>query len=284
MWLNTKEGVIWMEKKLRNPELQKLALEIFNQTGSGHEVARRLEIGSSTAYRLLHLAGADVPNHTDPKPRRRKLQDNQAEEIVADYLSGEYTFKEMVEKYGCGEWSIRRMIRRHTDHIKQRGGQYRVFTDDEKKEVLSLYTEGLTQAQISYKFSCSQIQISRILKSLGVTSDKKAKRERHGQWKGGRIIDASGYVSVLAEDYPEFQSMKNSIGYIREHRLIVALSLGRPLKRSETVHHINGDASDNRIENLQLRQGQHGTGVVMQCACCGSYDVRKIKIAEKRAD
>lgn len=284
MLLNTNKGETGMESKIHNPELQKLALEIFNNTGSGHEVARKLEIGSTTAYRLLRLAGADIPNHTDPKPRRRKLQDNQADEIVADYLSGEYTFKEMVEKYGCGEWSIRRMVRKNTDHIKKRGGQFKILTEDEKKEVLSLYEGGLTQAQIAYKFKCSQIQISRTLKASGITSDKKAKRERHGQWKGGRIIDASGYVSVLAEDYPEFQSMKNSIGYIREHRLIVALSLGRPLKRSETVHHINGDASDNRLENLQLRQGQHGSGVVMQCACCGSYDVRKVKIAEKRAD
>lgn len=270
-----------MEKKLHNPELQKLALEIFNQTGSGHEVARRLEIGSTTAYRLLHLAGADVPNRSDPRPRKRKLQDSQASEVVSDYLSGKYTFKDMVKKYGCGEWAIRNLIRNHTSHVKQRGGQYKIFTEEEKKEVLALYEGGLTQTQIGYKFGSSQIQISRILKAGGISSDKKAKRERHGQWKGGRYVNKDGYVFVLGEDYPELSSMKNSIGYISEHRLIVALSLGRPLERSETVHHINGNTSDNRIENLQLRQGQHGSGIVMQCACCGSYDVKKVKLADR---
>ncbi len=99
--------------------------------------------------------------------------------------------------------------------------------------------------------------------------------EKSSSWLGGRHVTAEGYVRIYQPDHPDALGHG---GYIAEHRFVMEQKIGRRLTSKETVHHINGDKSDNRPENLQLRQGRHGKGSVHQCLDCGSTNIAAVPI------
>jgi hypothetical protein len=65
-------------------------------------------------------------------------------------------------------------------------------------------------------------------------------------WKGGRHTDKWGYIMVLAPEHP--RAWTN--GYVYEHILVVERAMGKHLRRTAQVHHVNEIKPDNRPENL----------------------------------
>ncbi len=74
----------------------------------------------------------------------------------------------------------------------------------------------------------------------------------HQSWKGGTSKTTSGYIVQKLSPGDEFFEMATNKRFVPQHRLVMAKHLGRPLMKSEHVHHKNGFRDDNRIENLEL--------------------------------
>lgn len=65
------------------------------------------------------------------------------------------------------------------------------------------------------------------------------RKENHWLYKGGIKTRPDGYLRYSDTDE-----------YV--HRRVMEEFLGRKLTTEEHIHHINGNKSDNRVENLQL--------------------------------
>ena len=73
----------------------------------------------------------------------------------------------------------------------------------------------------------------------------------NAHWKGGYVL-SGGYMKVKLQPDDFYFSMANTVGYILEHRLVMAKYLKRHLQRWEMVHHRNRNKLDNRLENLEI--------------------------------
>jgi len=199
----------------------------------------------------------------------------QKQAMVDRYQAGE-SLLQVARDFGCTAGNVRFILLRRG--VKTRPiGRYKV-PQERLDWVQSQREAGISHQRIADQMGVSQAHVMALCRSMGLPADPRMSGPAHHAWKGGRSVNPAGYVQMWVAPDDPMASMAWTTGYVPEHRLVMARALGRTLTREETVHHVNGNIQDNRLANLQLRQGGHGKGVVMACLDCGSHNVGHVPL------
>lgn len=109
------------------------------------------------------------------------------------------------------------------------------------------------------------------------------KKENNPFWKGGKIINGCGYVTVANQEHHR----ASVAGRVPEHILIVESILKKPLPEKAEIHHTNEIRSDNSNNNLVVCEDRKyhallhirtkalkacGHGSWLKCWVCKKYD------------
>lgn len=249
-------------------------IESYKRTLSSNKTADEFGINQKTVLKVLYRNNVSATGIQHYRLNAEKYSREIQQQMKELYEQGMSVLL-LQEKFGGSSSSIRQAIARMGGELRDPGGKKPIdYTKEMQKEICELYLNSFSQVEIADRFKIDQTTVSRLLISNGI---RIRKRNQYPKYKGGRTQHHEGYILIWMEPDDLLKAMRPRNGYVGEHRLVMARHLGRVLTSEETVHHINGNKEDNRLENLQLHRGRHGTGVKLQCVDCGSNNIETSK-------
>ena len=172
------------------------------------------------------------------------------EKQICNLSSPDLTVAQIVKLVGCERTAVYRCIQKYGLVVKQRK-KPSPRTDTQTHQILSMNHLGMTSKEIAIEVGCSAKHVQNILRVNNL--DRLNRGAMHGDlnhsWRGGRIVDNDGYVSIPA---PPNHPNPRLDGRIAEHRHVMETHLGRYLSQLEVVDHIDGLRLHNDPSNLRV--------------------------------
>ena len=249
-------------------DMEQRILELDLAGENGHSIARITGLGTATVARVRQRNG--LPS----KGRHKKFSTEDIESLAKEYSEG-VSLNALARRHDTTIATMSTRLKKHGVTIRRSGGRVRDIPDAITDEIVEAYRQGYSHKEIATQVNLGALKVSALLKNRGEWSDSPHVTRRRGgpRPRVERHRTGAGYITVYPPANWPWPEMVWPNGLILEHRMIMAQQIGRALTSRETVHHINGDNADNRLDNLQVRFGQHGPGAAAHCGDCGSTNI-----------
>jgi transposase len=214
-----------MGKDRKNPVTDEQIIEGYKRLLSVYKLSKEVGVAETTIYRILIKNGIERIGLGHYRKSAAKFTGERAKEIAELYKAGAKV-NELSKRFGCTDHAIR-------SAVKRAGGELRpnpipTLSDEEMAKIMEMHAQGVSQMKISLALGRSQSIVSRFLRRCGY-EHKARSGEKSASWKGGRMVNKEGYVSIKLEHDDPLFCMADSSHYVREHRLVMARHLSRPL-------------------------------------------------------
>lgn len=133
----------------------------------------------------------------------------------------------------------------------------KTWTDNEISTLVTYYNSIGNEELVNLFPGKTITAICKKARKLGLRKSKEIeylnrsnarKGDKSSNWKGGISKSSKGYRLILKPDHHRADSK----GYVLEHILIFEEKTGLQVPDNCCIHHLNGDKTDNRIENLGM--------------------------------
>lgn len=253
------------------PESRAEIIRLWHEDASVKKIARIVRTRDANISRILREEGIEARLGG----QHHRFRPGQVTIMAREFREGA-SLAALARVHGGNPVTVRDALRRAGVNTTRKRSKF--WTPEREQWLIKQRQAGRTIKSIADEVGYSEASIGIRLRQLFPNPQRQG--ENHHSWRGGRTKNADGYTLVTPTPEEALLCPPMANGYVLENRLVMAMVLGRPLLPTETVHHIDGDHSNADLGNLQLRQGNHGKGVALQCRSCGSHDVVAVPIAD----